>query len=263
MTTISYKLEKFEGPLDLLLSLISKNKIDINDIPIALLCDQYMEYLAEAEKFDIELSSDFIVMASELMLIKSRMLLPRVDEEEEDPRAALAAYILEYKRAKEASTLLGELYSRYGLRMAKETDEISVDKTFVADHDAALLAAAYNRVLSQIKTASDADAEKRFEPLIKPTQTVSVAKVVGDLTKKLAKERRFSLGSYFGEARSKGELITMFMAMLELLKSGLLSLEEEHFTENGVIDAASDDVSVFLPEGTNENALAAVASEMA
>ena len=69
MTTISYKLEKFEGPLDLLLSLISKNKIDISDIPIALVCEQYMDYLAQAEKFDIELSSDFIVMASELMLI--------------------------------------------------------------------------------------------------------------------------------------------------------------------------------------------------
>ena len=88
---LSYNLETFEGPLDLLLSLISKNKIDINDIPISLVCDQYMEYLAKAEAFDIELSSDFIVMASELMLIKSRMLLPRNEEEEEDPRAALAA----------------------------------------------------------------------------------------------------------------------------------------------------------------------------
>ena len=263
MTTISYKLEKFEGPLDLLLSLISKNKIDINDIPIALLCDQYMDYLAKAEKFDIELSSDFIVMASELMLIKSRMLLPRIDEDEEDPRAALAAYILEYKRAKEASTLLGELYSQYGLRMAKETDEISVDKTFVADHDAALLAAAYNRVLTQIKTVSDAEAKKKFDPLIKPAQIVSVAEVVGELTKKLVRERRFSLGSYFGGAASKGELITMFMAMLELLRTGLLVLEEAHFSENGVINASSEDVSVTLPEGADENALTAAAAEMA
>ena len=91
---LSYKLETFEGPLDLLLSLISKNKIEINDIPISLVCDQYMEYLAKAEAFDIELSSDFIVMASELMLIKSRMLLPRNEEEDEDPLAALAAAVL-------------------------------------------------------------------------------------------------------------------------------------------------------------------------
>lgn len=260
---LSYKLEIFEGPLDLLLSLISKNKIDINDIPIALLCEQYMEYLAQAEKFDIELSSDFIVMASELMLIKSRMLLPRTDEEEEDPRAELAANILAYKQAKEASTMLGELFSVYGLRMAKETDEIKVDKTFVADHDAALLAAAYNRVLTQIKAVSDADAKKRFDPIISATKTVSVAEIVGDLTKRLVKKRRVRLGSYFGAAKSKMELITMFMAMLELLRSGLLVLEEEHFSENGVIDAAKDDVSVSLPEGTDPSALEAISKDMA
>ena len=93
----------------------------------------------KAEAFDIELSSDFIVMASELMLIKSRMLLPRNEEEEEDPRAALAAAVLEYQRAKEASAMLGDLFSHYGLRMAKDTDEITVDKSFVADHDVSLL----------------------------------------------------------------------------------------------------------------------------
>ena len=158
---LSYKLETFEGPLDLLLSLISKNKIDINDIPISLVCDQYMEYLAKAEAFDIELSSDFIVMASELMLIKSRMLLPRNEEEEEDPRAALAAAVLEYQRAKEASAMLGDLFSHYGLRMAKDTEEITVDKSFVADHDVSLLFKAYNKIMSEIKI-SDTEAKKKI-----------------------------------------------------------------------------------------------------
>lgn len=259
--TLSYKLETFEGPLDLLLSLISKNKIDINDIPIALLCDQYMEYLSAAEKFDIELSSEFIVMASELMLIKSRMLLPRTDEEEEDPREALAAYILEYKRAKEASTLLGELFSVYGLRMAKETDEISVDKTYVADHSAELLTKAYNRVLMQIKT-SDSDAKKRFEPILKPVQTVSVAEVVGSLAKRLIRKRKMSIGTLFGEAKSKTELITVFMAMLELLKSGLITLEEEVSSESGIIDASADFVTVSIGEDADTAALEAVAENI-
>ena len=80
MNSLTYKLDTFEGPLDLLLSLISKNKIDISDIPIAFLCDQYMEYINAAAELDMELSSDFIVMASELMLIKSRMLLPGREE---------------------------------------------------------------------------------------------------------------------------------------------------------------------------------------
>lgn len=259
--TLSYKLETFEGPLDLLLSLISKNKIDINDIPIALLCDQYMEYLSAAERFDIELSSDFIVMASELMLIKSRMLLPRTDEEEEDPRETLAAYILEYKRAKEAGALLGELYSVYGLRMAKETDEITVDKSYVADHDAALLVKAYNRVLMHIKL-SDKDAKKRFEPILKPVQTVSVAEVVGSLAKRLVRKRKMRIGTLFGEARSKSELITVFMAMLELLKSGLVTLVEEHYAENGVIDAAADDVTVSVRDDAAPEALETVAGNI-
>jgi len=257
---LSYKLEAFEGPLDLLLSLISKNKIDINDIPISLLCDQYMEYIAAAEEFDIELSSEFIVMASDLMLIKSRMLLPRNEEETEDPRAALAAAVLEYKRAKEASLMLGELFSHYGLRMTKETDEISVDKTYVADHNVGLLWKAYNRVLSEIKV-SDTEAKKRFEPLISPTQTVSVSEVVGELTRTLISSKKIRLGSYFRRARSKTELITMFMAMLELLKTGMLTIEEEQYSSEGIIDAM-DDTAVILPDDADTEELEAIAKEI-
>ena len=81
---ISYKLEKFEGPPDLLLSLIKKNKMQIEDIPISLICEQYIEYIAKAQKLDMELAVEFLVMASDLMLIKSKMLLPREEDEEED-----------------------------------------------------------------------------------------------------------------------------------------------------------------------------------
>ena len=86
MEGITYKLEKFEGPLDLLLNLIHKNKVQIEDIPISLICDQYIEYIARAQELDIELAVEFLSMASELMLIKSRMLLPREVPEEEDPQ---------------------------------------------------------------------------------------------------------------------------------------------------------------------------------
>ena len=79
-STLTYKLETFEGPLDLLLSLIQKNKVSITDIPISLICDQYIEYITQAQKLDMELASEFIVMASELMLIKSKMLLPKEEE---------------------------------------------------------------------------------------------------------------------------------------------------------------------------------------
>ena len=257
---LSYKLETFEGPLDLLLSLISKNKIDINDIPISLVCDQYMEYLAKAEAFDIELSSDFIVMASELMLIKSRMLLPRNEEEEEDPRAALAAAVLEYQRAKEASAMLGDLFSHYGLRMAKDTDEITVDKSFVADHDVSLLFKAYNKVMSEIKI-SDTEAKKKFEPLLAPQNTVSVAAVVNSLTKTLITRKRIRIGGYFQSASSKSELITMFMAVLELLKTGILALEELSYDEDGIINAM-DDAEIILPDGADGAELESIAENI-
>lgn len=251
----SYKLEEFEGPLDLLLSLISKNKIDINDIPISLLCDQYMDYLAQAKAFDIELSSSFIVMASELMLIKSRILLPRT-QEEEDPRAALAAAMLEYQRAKEASTKLGVMFSQFGLRMGKDTDEISVDKSYVCDHDVSLLCKAYNRVISEIKI-SDTEAKKKFEPILAAKNTVSISDIVGTLTSTLITKRRMSLGGYFRSASSREELIVMFMAMLELLKTGILNLENAAYSEDGIIDAM-DDVQIVLPTEADEAQLHSV-----
>ena len=95
--TITYRLDQFEGPLDLLLMLIQKNKVNIIDIPIALICDQYLEYLKAAQDMDMEIAGEFIVMASELMLIKSRLLLPRAEEDEKDPRADLAEALLRYQ----------------------------------------------------------------------------------------------------------------------------------------------------------------------
>ena len=89
MDALNYRLEIFEGPLDLLLSLIHKNKMAIDDIKINIICEQYLEYIEEAQRLDMDLASEFIVMASELMLIKSKLLLPKIEEEEEDPRAAL------------------------------------------------------------------------------------------------------------------------------------------------------------------------------
>lgn len=111
---ITYHLEQFDGPLDLLLALIAKNKVNIADIPISLICDQYMEYLSAAQALDMEIASEFLVMASELMLIKSRILLPRLEEEEEDPRAALADALLQYQRAKAAAVKLNERFAIYG-----------------------------------------------------------------------------------------------------------------------------------------------------
>ena len=104
---LTYRLDQFEGPLDLLLTLIGKNKVSITDIPIALICDQYMEYIAEAERMDLEVASEFIVMASELMLIKSKMILPHEEGTENDPRREIADALLLYQQAKLVAKELG------------------------------------------------------------------------------------------------------------------------------------------------------------
>lgn len=124
MDEINYHLPIFEGPLDLLLSLISKNKVDISDIPIALIFDQYMEYINMAEAVNMELAGDFIVMAAELMLIKSKMLLPAPEKTEEDPRASLAAALMEYSRIKAAAEMLTDYYTESGGRVAKEPESL-------------------------------------------------------------------------------------------------------------------------------------------
>lgn len=260
MEKLTYRLDQFEGPLDLLLTLISKNKIDISDIPISLLCDQYMEYINAANESKIDIASEFIVMASELMLIKSRMLLPRNEEEEEDPRAALAAAMLEYQRAKESANLLITRFAEYGLRMTKDTDEITSDKTFVAPHSVELLAKAYNKVINEIKITDDA-AKTGFQPLIKP-QTVSVGDIVTRFRERLTSNKKVSMSDYFASAKSKLEMIVMFMTILELLKSELLIIEESEFSEDGVVSTNSG-VSVSLREGADPDELMKYVSENA
>ena len=104
MTEITYKLEKYEGPLDLILSIVTKNKMEIKDIKIAEIFDQYMAYVEAAKFVDMDYAGEFITMAAELMYIKSKMLLPV--QEEEDPREELVRQLMEYKTAKEAAKTL-------------------------------------------------------------------------------------------------------------------------------------------------------------
>ena len=145
MDALTYRLDQFEGPLDLLLSLIAKNKVNIEDIPISIICDQYIEFIEEAQRLDMEVASEFIVMASELMLIKSRMLLPRDKDDTEDPRKILTDALIRYQQAKAAATKFAPLYAYYSGRMIKDTDEVSIDKTFVADQKPESLCIAVKR----------------------------------------------------------------------------------------------------------------------
>ena len=224
MEALTYRLEAFEGPLDLLLSLIQKNKVEITDIPISLICDQYMAYITEAERLDMDLASEFIVMASELMLIKSKMLLPKAEPEEEDPRAELAEALLKYQQAKAAAALLGKAYPVFSGRMVKDTDEISVDKTFVADQSVTSLCLAVRRIISYREEHPRAD-KVTFTPMIaKPIVPVE-AKIVGILRHFEAKEK-VSMTDLIEDAVSLPDMIAVFLGILELVKLRRIVLVE-------------------------------------
>ncbi len=239
MEQIIYKIEQFEGPLDLLLSLLAKNKMSIEDIQIAVICDQYMEYIEAVQSYNIELSAEFLVMASQLMLIKSRKLLPRADENEKDEdEEELKLALLEYERAKEASSKLGSLYSLYNGRMEKDTDEIPADRSFVAEHNVSLLSNALLRIINTIE-ATDEVASEKIKPLIS-TKTVSVSERVFFILRTLInKGFRTDVMNCFSDVTTKHKAVATFMALLEMLKAGRIYIEEQEYAiedEDGVIN---------------------------
>lgn len=216
MNELTYRLDQFEGPLDLLLTLIQKNKVSITDIPIALICDQYVEYVTRAQEMDMEVASEFIVMASELMLIKSKMLLPKPEEEGEDPRATLTDALLRYSQAKEAVQKLTPLYAFYSGRMVKDTDEISVDKTYVHDQDVTALCAAVRRIIAY-NNALEKAATTTFKPMIsKPIIPVEI-KIVS-IIRRVESCGVASLEDLLVDEATLPDMIASFLGVLELIK---------------------------------------------
>ena len=225
MEALTYRIEQFEGPLDLLLSLIQKNKVNIEDIPIALICDQYLAYIKEAQSMDMELAGEFIVMASELMRIKSSMLLPRIQPDEKDPRADLAEALLRYQQAKQAVQKMTPLYQIYSGRMVKDTDEISVDTSYVADQDVTALCLAVRRIIAANESRPRVEKQV-FAPMIaKPIVPVEV-KIVGILHH-IGKKRNPSMKELLSDATSLPDLIAIFLGILELIKVRKILIEED------------------------------------
>ncbi len=233
MDTINYKFELFEGPLELLLTLVEKNKLKIDDIPIDLLCEQYMAYINEAAMHNIDLACEFLYMASELMLIKSRMLLPRDPVKDEDPRKVLIDALLEYQKAKIAATELSDLYVKFGTRMVKEQDDVSPDRTYVADHSVELLRAALIHVFTETKI-SETTVREEFSGIVNAPR-IPVETVMTDLIGSL-RSGPLLLNDYFRSSETRGEIIAKFIGILELLKSHIISVDDTCDTETGVTD---------------------------
>lgn len=255
---IIYILDEFRGPLSVLLTLVTKNKMDIKDIQISVLCDQYMQYIEDMQSMNIELAAEFIVMASHLMHIKSKILLPRPSEDEEDPREALARALMlqaEYERAKEASQELNAMFTQFSGRFVKDTDEISADRSYVAEHDVNLLSAAVMKVMNTIRVQDEEIASEKIKPLIS-TRTVSVSeRVYYILRLLLEKNGRINALECFVDNRTRHEVVATFMAILEMLKAGRISIMEDvdAIQRDGVIDLG-DNVYLKLYPGKIRNA---------
>lgn len=215
METIQYHLDDFDGPLDLLLTLITKNQIDIHDIPIVTICAQYMAFIEEAQQMDLEIASEFLIMASELMLIKSKMLLPGRDERE-DPRKELVNQLELYMATKTAAEQLRPLFQKYAGRWEKETDEILPEKEMPLGLDVSLLSSALNAMLARVN-ALQPEPELLISPLIQ-MPIVSVEEKIAEILAYLERNETATLFTLLRVSRDKADLLARFMGILELIK---------------------------------------------
>ncbi len=229
------RLEAFQGPLDLLLHLIEKNKVDIYDIPISRIADQYMEALQNSS-LDMEALSEFLLLGATLLDIKCRMLLPREEQEareEEDPRAALVEKLLEYKMVKFLSMQLAEQKEAAGLPFCKGASIPQELRDYRPPLDyAALLEgvdlAALQRVFGELARRQKA----RMDPIRSgygdiQREEVDLEGILSHVAAFAGRHGAFGFEELLPEDYSRMELIVTFLAVLEMMKEGRLSIEQD------------------------------------
>ncbi|MDD5496029.1 MAG: segregation/condensation protein A [Candidatus Omnitrophica bacterium] len=210
------KLDVFEGPLDLLLYLIKKEELDIYDIPISKITDQYLEYLEFMKLLDLNIAGEFLVMAATLIHIKSRMLLPpdqlEPEEQEEDPRAELVKRLLEYKKFKEAAGELAHMESHqkhFFPRVGINLDDVPPSEDEFFEASLFDLITAFTKVLKDVPKGA-------FHQVVKDEFTVS--EKMHDILHVMVETPTMLFTELFKKAKNKFEVITIFLALLELIR---------------------------------------------
>jgi segregation and condensation protein A len=217
-------LPVFRGPLDLLLYLVKRNEVDICDIPIARIAEQFRAYLDVLQLIDVELAGDFLVMAATLMEIKSKMLLPRSDEaaeEEEDPRLELVRQLIQYKKYKDAAALLEEQAERQSARLPRQ---------------AVAAPAGPDPAQQPLRAVELWDLVSAFGRLMRETLALQPQQIVADQTplhvymdqirERLREEGRLPFSALFTPPHSRGRLVGLFLAVLELTKGWYVLAEQ-------------------------------------
>lgn len=236
MEEIVYKLDEFEGPLDLLVSLISKKKVDIREIKISEICDQYLEYIENAQKMDMEIAGEFLVMAADLMLLKSRLLLPK---EEKAAKEEFVQKVMEYQAAQAAAKDLSDKEALYKGRYQKETDEFKpvISENFRLDANE-LLEAFHNVLVRMEETLADRKFRENPDLPITRRKMVPMETACSELAEYVKTRKAVHFDDMFENAKTREDIISTFCAMLELLKINVLILErrtENVYTDNNII----------------------------
>ncbi|WP_302192713.1 segregation/condensation protein A [uncultured Streptococcus sp.] len=219
------KLKDFEGPLDLLLHLVSKYQMDIYDVPIVEVIEQYLTYISTLQAMKLEVAGEYMVMASQLMLIKSRKLLPKIVEtepEEDDPEQELLAQIEEYRRFKAISEEMSAQHDERAKFYSKPKQELIFEDAVLA-HD--------KTIMDLFLSFSHVMAEKRRE--LKNSHTVverddyRIEDMMTVISERLSQSKTLVLNKVFKECQSIPEMITLFLATLELIKVHEVEVEQK------------------------------------
>ncbi len=224
MENLSFKLNTFEGPLDLLLHLISKHKMNIFDIEISLLLEQYMAYINKMQAMDMEIASEFLEMAARLVQIKTLSLLPK-HEEEEELRRELTGQLVEYSLCKKAAELLGRDYCGNDI-FSRAVLELEVDKTYTRVHEQDVLINAYLTMLGKNRSKLPPKQEV-FHPIV-TKRVVSVTSRVIFVLKNLYRKKKVQFLDFFKKSQDKSEMVATFLAILELIKNKRVMVDDDN-----------------------------------
>ncbi|EAF2387703.1 segregation/condensation protein A [Listeria monocytogenes] len=248
MVEMNFKVDAFEGPLDLLLHLIGQLEVDIYDIPMAEITDQYMEFVHTMQEMELDVASEYLVMAATLLAIKSKMLLPKQEleidydtlEEEEDPRDALVEKLMEYKRFKEAAKELKEKEAERSFYFSKPPMDLAeYDGTKVAELDVSLndMLSAFNKMLRRKKL------NKPLHTRI-TTQEISIDQRMDSVLEKLNLQvnHRLRFDELF-EEQTKEQLVVTFLALLELMKRKLVEVEQAESFADLYVQGKGEEIS--------------------
>ena len=224
----SIKINNFEGPLDLLCHLIDKNKMDIYDINISEITDQYIKYIEQMEKMNLEITSEFLVMSSTLLYLKSKHLLPKQqDDEEEITEEELIRRIIEYKKFKEITKKLKENFLQYSKRFYKFPEEIELPKQKIEkDYDSTIIPKIYKELLQRNTEKINENASNIEKIAI--TETYTVGNTVKEMYRALVKFKKFTFNKLFSlKKHDKNEVVTAFSGLLEMSRRNKVTTEQD------------------------------------